>query len=79
MGLRWYAHLWRHSSSNEGMYLHPLHPPRICDAHGGESFEGGGGDNHFSTSLGVKPPMKERWETRHVTLSCSHNCINADK
>ena len=49
-----YMYLWRNSSSDKGMYSHPLHPSRVCDMHRRELLERGGSDDNFTTALGVK-------------------------
>ena len=48
------VYLWRNSSSNKGVYSHSLHRPRVCDMHRREPLERGGGDDNFTTALGIK-------------------------
>ena len=60
------VYLRRNSSSDKGMYSHPLHPPRVCDMHWREPFERGRGDDDFTTALGIKSSIMSAERTTCV-------------
>ena len=60
------VYLWRNSSSNKGVYSHSLHRPRVCDMHRREPLERGGGDDNFTTALGIKSSIYNECREQHV-------------
>ena len=61
-----HMYLWRNSSSDKGMYSHPLHPSQVCDMHRREPLDRGGGDDNFTTALGIKSSIMNTERTTCV-------------
>ena len=64
-----YMYLRSNSSSDKGMYSHPLHPSRVCDIHRRQLLERGGGDDNFTTTLGVKSSIMKKEQHLHYSQS----------
>ena len=64
-----YMYLRSNSSSDKGMYSHPLHPSRVCDIHRRQLLERGGDDDNFTATLGIKSSIMKKEQHLHYSQS----------